>query len=430
MAEAERTVGLDAGDFRGADNRAIQAAIDAVAAAGGGRVAVGPGVYRMDDSLHLRSGVHVAGSGPATVLRKAAEVRSDLSADLGYGHFDVSLAEPERFRPGMGVLVTDDRAGGFYDTVATLTWRDGDRFGLSRMLNHDYGRPARGRVVSSFPVVSAAGVRDASVSALAIDGNRAQNPTRLNGCRGGGVFLIQTRGVALRGLAVSGVHGDGISFQQTADTLVEDCTCEDNVGHGLHPGSGSVRPVLRRCTCRRNAADGVFYCLRVSFSLCEECVVEGNGRDGISIGGRDTDHLVRGNAIRGNGRCGVYFRPHDRVMAGDRTRLEGNELAGNCQGGGQAEVHVAAPVCGVHILGNRIRPLGRRAAVRVVAGTEGVVVHGNGIESEEGLGVVIEGEASAVSRAAPAAALAVGPGAAPPDAARHLGEEPPALGFP
>ena len=112
------------------------------------------------------------------------------------------------------------------------------------------------------------------------------------------MFLIQARDVALRGLRVANVHGDGISFQQCAGAAIEDCTCEDNAGHGLHPGSGSVGAVLRRCTCRHNGHDGIFYCLRVSYSLCEACVLEENGQHGISIGGRDTDHLIRDNAIR------------------------------------------------------------------------------------------------------------------------------------
>ncbi len=421
MAWAELSVGPSDADVVGADNRALQRAVDRVAGQGGGRVVIRPGLYHMEDALHLRSGVQVEGSGRDTVLRKAAEVRSELSADLGYGHYDVSLAEPEKFRVGMGVIITDSRAGGFYETQATLTWRDGDRFGLSHMLNHDYARQAHGRVLSLFPLIRAEGVEGASVANLALDGNRAQNPDAISGCRGGGVFLIQSRNVALRGLHVANVNGDGISFQQCEGTLIADCICEDNTGLGLHPGSGSVRAVLRRCTCRRNGADGIFYCLRVSFSLCEECLIEGNGRHGISIGGRDTDHLIRSNVIRSNGACGVFFRQHDRVMAGNRCLVEGNELAANCQSAGEAEIHLAAPLADVHILGNRIRPTSPRVAgIRVAEGTQGVVLHGNHVEGGPSSAIVIEGDPAAVSLAAPAKQLSVGPDKAPPDAARHL----------
>lgn len=403
------------------DNAAIQDAVDKVAARGGGTVFLRPGVYRMNDALHLRSGVHVRGCGPETVLRKAAEVSSELSADLGYGHYDVSLAQPDRFVVGMGVLITDSRAGGFYDTQATLTWRQGDRFGISHMLNHDYARAAGGRVLSLFPVIRAEGVREASVSDLAVDGNRAQNPDTLNGCRGGGVFLLQSHRVTLRNLHVANVNGDGISFQQCEDTLIEDCTCEDNTGLGLHPGSGSVRPIMRRCTCRRNGADGIFYCLRVSYSLCEGCVIEDNGRHGISIGGRDTDHLIRNNTVRNNGGCGVLFRQHDRVMAGNRVRLEGNELVGNCQRVGEAEIHLAGALADVHVLRNRIQPASPRiAGIRVAEGTEGVVLHDNQIGGPPASAIIIEGDRSLVHLGPPAAPLQVGPRCAPHDAAWHL----------
>ena len=391
MATRETTVESSNGG-----SAAIQAAVDRVAAEGGGKVVIPPGVFLMHDSLHVRSGVHVEGAGRETVLRKAAEVRSALSADLGYGHYDVSVAEPDRFEIGMGVLVADDRAGGFYQTVATLTWRDGDHFGISRMLNHDYARHENGFIASVFPVISADGVEDASVSNLAIDGNRDGNPTWLNGCRGGGVFLIQTRSVALRGLHVANLNADGISFQQTVGTAIEDCVCEDNVGHGLHPGSGSVGAVMRRCTCRRNGTDGIFYCLRVSYSLCEECTVEANARHGISIGGRDTDHLIHRNVVRGNGREGIYFRPADAVMAGHRNVLEANHLAGNCRSQGDAEIHVAAPVRGVYLLGNRIEPASDAVAPIRIA--DGATVHHDAADPP----------------------LAVGPDPAPPDATRHL----------
>ena len=171
------TVGLAGADIIGHTNREIQAAVDRVAAQGGGEVRILAGTYDMEDALHLRSGVKIKGEGEKTVLKKLPSVRSALSADLGYGHYDVSLAEPEKFRVGMGVHIHDDRSGGFYDTVATLTWREGDRFGLSRMLNHDYGRYAKAVVTSVYPVISGYNLEDAAVENLAIDGTRPRTPS-------------------------------------------------------------------------------------------------------------------------------------------------------------------------------------------------------------------------------------------------------------
>lgn len=421
MSEDHRvTVGQHHGDFVGFDNFAIQAAIDRVAEHGG-LVEIGPGRYTMHDSLHLRSFVTVRGAGTATVLVKAPMVASALSADLGYGHADVSLAEPDRFAVGLGVLITDDGAPGFYSTVATLTWRNGDRFGLDACLNHDYARARNATVRSLHPVVSGCQIQDAGLHDLAIDGAGDLNEP-LNGCRGGGVFLLRTTRVLVSGVTVSAFNGDGISFQQTRDTVIEDCLCEGNTGLGLHPGSGSVRPVMRAITCRRNGSDGIFYCLRVSWSLCEDCLIEDNGGHGISIGGRDTDHLIRGNTIRHNGRHGLYFRPADRVMAGHRVRFEDNALEHNCAAEGAGEIALEAAVEEVQLLNNSVTAIARddRPAVCLVVGPEArrIVAHGNSLLPAGA--IELRGPAEAVSTDAPSSLLDVGPEAAPDDADRHL----------
>src|SRR2546421_12740044 len=64
-------VGVKDGDMVGADNRALQAAVDYVAGLGGGIVEIGAGEFLMRDSLHLRANVAVKGAGAKTVLKKA-----------------------------------------------------------------------------------------------------------------------------------------------------------------------------------------------------------------------------------------------------------------------------------------------------------------------------------------------------------------------
>ena len=412
------TVGPKDGDVVGIDNTAIQAAVDRVGAVGGGVVRILPGTYLMSDSLHLRSGVTVRGSGPDTVLRKNVCVASELCADLGYGHFDISLARPERFRVGMGVHIADDNSGGFYGTVATLTWQHDDRFGISRMLNHDYSRGRNATVRSVFPVISGYHLTDAAVEHLTVDGNAAENEN-LNGCRGGGIFLLQTRRLAIRHVCVHHYHGDGISFQQGLGTLIEDTVCEENLGCGLHPGSGSVAPVMRRVTCRANTSDGIFYCLRVTYSLCEHNTLTGNGHDGISIGGRDTDHLIRDNVIEGHPRHGIYFRAGDHAMAGHRCRLDNNRLGGNCTDGAVGEIRIDGDVQDVQIAGNTIQcPTG--TALQVASPNCRVAFHDNRVDAATAVGFEPGVEPSVVHEGAPDRTVPVGPGAAPPWAHRHL----------
>jgi hypothetical protein len=407
-------------------NRDIQADIDRAAAQGGGEVFIPAGVYEMDDSLHLKSRVKLRGEGEKTILRKRACVSSPLSADLGYGHFDVSLAQPEKFRVGMGIHIHDDRSGGFYDTVATIVWREGDRFAIDRMLNHDYSRRDNAVVTSIHPVISGYNLEDASIENLTIDGNKAQN-VYLNGCRGGGVFLLQGHRVRLKGLHIKDYNGDGISFQQCRGTVIEDCTLEGMAGFGLHPGSGSVAAVLRHNVCRNNGSDGIFYCLRVSFSLCEDNTLEQNGGFGISIGGRDTDHLVRRNTIRENAKSGIHFRDGDLAMAGSRNQIEANLLENNGRKDGSAEIDIRGAARDIHILNNTIRPGTRQGkpavAVRVDRQADRIVVFGNKVEGAQVAAVASEAPPGAVSTQAPSAPLAVGPDHLPKTGAAHLGPE-------
>ncbi len=76
-------VGQHDADIIGKDHRALQAAVDYVGQLGGGVVEIGPGVYQMGDSLHLRSRVTVRGAGEQTVLKKEREYRSALPLTRG-----------------------------------------------------------------------------------------------------------------------------------------------------------------------------------------------------------------------------------------------------------------------------------------------------------------------------------------------------------
>src|SRR5207237_4970940 len=107
-------VGRDNADVVGADNRALQAAVDYVANLGGGTVEIGPGEYLMRDSLHLRSNVTVRGTPGKTVLRKADGAASALAIDGDYGEEQITLANPSGFDVGCGVAVWDKSSGGFH----------------------------------------------------------------------------------------------------------------------------------------------------------------------------------------------------------------------------------------------------------------------------------------------------------------------------
>ena len=335
------TVGLKDADILGADNRALQAAVDYAAGLGGGLVEIGPGAFTMHNALHLRSNVIVRGQGEKTVLTKSDAVESPLALDGDFGEEQITLADPSGFSPGVGVSITDDRSGGFHTAVGTVLWAEGDTFGVNVPMGGDYLVSRNARVATAFPVISGYHVENARIEDVTIHGNKVGNPY-LNGCRGAGIFLYRAHGTQIMGCAIKDYHGDGISFQQSNGVLVENCTCTGNTHLGLHPGSGSGKPVIRNCVSTTNGRIGLFLCWRVKHGHFEGNELRDNGETGISIGHKDTDNIFRNNRCVGNGREGILFRNESEPMGGHRNRFEYNEILdnGNPEDG-----------CGVRILG-------------------------------------------------------------------------------
>jgi parallel beta-helix repeat protein len=326
---AEVRVGVADGDFRGDDHRALQAAVDYVAGQGGGTVRVAPGRYMMRNALALRDRVRVCGTPGKTVLAACPGFTTRLACDGDCNEEQITLEDASGFRVGDGVAVRDDQAGGFAVTTATLTERLDERtFRISAPLYLDYLVSRKATAALAFPVVAGWGVKGAAVEGLTVEGN-GERAGGVDGCRAGGVYLFRCEGVTVRNCVVRGYNGDGISFQVSQGVTVEGCLCEGNAGLGLHPGSGSQRPVLRRNRSVNNGGDGLFVCWRVKRGLFEGNEVRGNKGAGISIGHKDTDNLFRGNTVTGNGGPGVLFRQESEAMGAHRNVFEANRILDN-----------------------------------------------------------------------------------------------------
>lgn len=410
-----KTITIGSGEFSGHSNAVLQRAVNAVAAAGGGVVEIPAGTYEMADALHLRSNVAIVGDGRA-VLNKLPSVSSPLANYIGYGHYEFTVAEPDKFRVGMGVCLTDRNSTGFYETVATITGQKGRLFFIDRMLNHDYTPKSDGCAVSVFPLISGYDATNISVRGVVLDGNLAET-RRLSGCRGGGVFLLGCHHVHLRGIEARHYYGDAISFQQCTDLLVEECHAHHNRGGGLHPGSGSVRYVFRKNRLVQNTGCGVFYCLRTTYSRCEDNLIEENGKEGISVGERDTNHALLNNVIRLNGGPAIGFR-EPTTQSGDEVLIQSNRIEQNCQKEGEHEIVIPAGLRRIWIIGNSILPR-KGKALRVDPRTEEIRFEDNRVDDRAQVRSDVDGElAPSASRGV--TPLEVGPEAAPFDAVRHL----------
>jgi nitrous oxidase accessory protein NosD len=245
----------------------------------------------------------------------------------------------------------------------------------------------KAQAATAFPVISGYHAEGVRVENLTVEGAKDEN-IHLNGCRGAGIFLYRCPGAVLSGCTVRNYNGDGISFQQCNEVQVLACVSQDNASLGIHPGSGSQRPLVRDCTAQGNGEDGLFLCWRVKHGLFENNLFAGNGRFGVSIGHKDTDNVIRGNKVLKNRQDGIFFRDETEGMAGHRNRIEGNLIEDNGWEQPVAGIRVRGVTHDLIFEGNTIRDTREGEARRQTTGIRleeevgPVQIESNAIEAE------------------------------------------------
>lgn len=359
------TVGPRNADLVGRTDKVIQAAVDYVARLGGGTVDVLPGEYSLRHGVVLASGVRLRGAGADTRLVKAPSVTTELADDSDWYDQEITLRDSAGFQVGDAVVLRAKNPdnGAAIVIKRTLVARSGNRFKLNDGLRENLwlsGRPTCSRL---HPLLTSERTSDVVLERLTLCGDKDRNEL-LDGNYAGCVFLQDCNRYTLRELEASEYNGDGISFQICHDVVVERCHSHDHTGLGLHPGSGSQRPVLRDNRLERNDI-GLFWCWGVKFGLAEGNEIVGNRGAGISIGHNDTDNVMRRNRVVGSGRVGVLFRddPRGRDFWANRNRLEQNEIidSGDEQG---VAIDLQGQTREVTLRGNEVRET-RGAAKRV-----------------------------------------------------------------
>ncbi|MBI2946815.1 MAG: right-handed parallel beta-helix repeat-containing protein [Verrucomicrobia bacterium] len=375
------TVGPEHADLVGTSDRVLQAAVDYVARLGGGTVRVLPGTYRLRNAVYLQSKVRLLGSGEATVLIKEPSVTTKLAEDSDWYDQEITLEDANGFAVGDGVCLRAKNSDNGGKTVVkrTLVARVGNRFKLDRALRENFWKRSNATVSTLFPILSGENISDVVIQDLALDGNKAHNDN-LDGNYAGCIFLQDCNRIAIRGVHARNYNGDGISWQVCHDVVVENCISENHTGLGLHPGSGSQRPVIRHCRVEGNDI-GIYFCWGVKFGLAENNKLTGN-RVGVSIGHRDTDNLVTGNDILQSRHVGVLFRDEkDKSFAGHRNRIENNRIIDSGSTNGVA-IDVQGATEAVVLAGNEIietRQPAERIAVRLGVDTKDILVRTNQI---------------------------------------------------
>jgi hypothetical protein len=383
------TVGPQDAQIIGTTEKALQAAVDYAARFGGGTVQVLPGTYRLRNSVYLPSRVRILGSGEDSILKKEASVTTKLAADSDWYDQEITLEDARGFALGDGVcLKTKNPHNGAIDVAKrTLVARSGNRFKLDRPLRQNFWQMGDSTASTLFPILSGEFISDVAIENITLDGNRERNDN-LDGNYAGCIFLQDCNRIRMRGVTARNYNGDGISWQICHDVVVEGCHSHDNAGLGLHPGSGSQRPVIRGNVIERNDI-GIFFCWGVKFGLAEKNSIADSRSSGVSIGHRDNNNLIRDNEIIGSGKVGVLFRPErGKAFAPHRNRVERNKIVDSGPEEGVA-IDVQGETESIVLARNVIKetrgPM-QRIGIRIGAQTRDVRLEENAIE---GLAVAV-----------------------------------------
>ena len=378
------TVGIDKGDLVGRDDRVLQAAVDYVARLGGGTVQVLPGTYTLRNAVFLPSKIRLRGSGSESIITKIPSETVDLADDSDWYDQEITLADAKSFRVGDGIVLRakNPHNGGQTVIKRTLVARSGKRFKLNDGLRKNLWLTGKPTCSSLFPLLTSEYTSDVVIENITLDGNRPNNEN-FNGNYGGCIFLQDCNRYTIRGVTARQYNGDGISFQICHDVIVEDCHSHDNADLGVHPGSGSQRPLIRNNKLERNNL-GLFWCWGVKYGLAEDNFIDANRSYGISIGHCDTDNVMRNNEIRNSGKIGILFRDDSRGQDfwANRNLIENNRIldSGGEDGVG---IDITGQTKDVRILGNEIRetrmPM-KRTGVRIAEKVGRVELADNTIE--------------------------------------------------
>ena len=315
-------------DVVGSDSLALQQAARMLKP--GDTLQIGAGTYEMQNSLFVPSGVTVKGVKDKTILKKSRGMESALAEDGDYGESSLAVVEPGKFRPGMGIAVVDDQLKSGWDiSISSIVDIKGPYLIINPITVRDYDQERlHAKVRNTFPILCVMNAEKVTLQDITVDGNRAEN-AYLDGCRGGAIYLYNVRDVTVQNCTARNYNGDGISFQITENVQVLNCESFGHAGYGVHPGTGSARPLVKGCRLHNNGDIGLFLCWRVRHGRFEDNRIEDNGHYGISIGHKDTDNEFVNNTVARNGSSGVYFRRETPKNSGSRNVFRNNTVVDN-----------------------------------------------------------------------------------------------------
>lgn len=323
------TVGGPDADVSGFTSGAIQIALDAIKSRGGGIVKLNSGVYNIICPVRIPDNSSLIGAGKTTILKKCDGFKTSFIIDADWGMLKAVVKDVSGFKKGIGIQLFDDKHNnGWAVTTAIITDIEDNVIYFDNNTMHDYLSSLNGTITNSCSIVEAVGVKNVKIADLVVEGNKNNND-KINGCRGGGIYIHKSSNCLVEDVTVNDFNGDSFSWQITERITLKGCIASNGDGLGFHPGTGSDHSIVENCISHDNTGDGIFLCWRVQNGIFKNNNVYANGRHGISIGHKDTDNIFENNHIYSNGHHGVFFRDETEQNSGHRNTFIKNTIENN-----------------------------------------------------------------------------------------------------
>lgn len=387
------------------DTDAIQAALDAALAAGGGTVLLAAGTFLIRRPLVLGSRVTLAGAGMGvTTITRPAGVKSLLTVNASTGDTSVTVTDATGFTVGGSIHLSDTANWEWVSTQGRITNIAGNVItfanseGLGRTgCEANYLTARSATAYSVFPLIrNVEGSLHVTVRDLTLDGNTGANDpnptsTTVNGVADFTVACIhwvETYYSLVDRVEILDAPGDAYSDQaqdgngltpsraaiKATRNTIRGCRIHGATRHGVHVGTCGAGAIVEHNTITGCAWYGYFYCAYATDGTATGNIVSGCGRGFAGGDDRDTGNTIVGNVITGCASWAIEFSGGGVGTHVSSLTITGNHI--DCSGGAGLQIGVSGAV----VTGNTIvSTSGTTEFCQVTSTGDGVVISGNNI---------------------------------------------------
>lgn len=345
-----------AGDGVTDDRAAIQAAIDAASAAGGGVVFLPAGTYLIKRPLFLPSKVTLMGAGRgATTITKPASVKSLLTANAPAGATSVTVTSATGFEVGGPIHLSDTSSYEWLSTQGTITDITGNVITFTNAeglggtgLDGALQTSRTATAYTSFPMIRnvSASTRIA-VRDLTIDGNKSANdptpagdPTLANNTTDftiAPIHWVETYYSLVENVEILNAAGDAYSDQangsgatlKSTRNAIRGCIIRNPSRHGVHLGTSMDGAFVTGNEITGCGWFALFYCAYACNSVASDNIINNCASGFAGIDDRDFGNVIANNVVTN---WTLYGIDGSTVNGGSATpgrlTITGNRLSG------------------------------------------------------------------------------------------------------